>query len=481
MIDGAAATRSRLGENHVITTDSTTALEERSALDRFLRLFADVRAGEGLIAILLTVNLFLLLTGYLIIKTVREALILSEGGAEIKSYAAAGQALLLFLCVPAYGYLASRVNRIKLINGVTLFFVSNLFAFYLMSRLRLPLGVVFFLWVGVFNLFIIAQFWSFANDIYTEDQGKRLFAIVAFGGSLGAILGPKLASALFEPFGPYLLMLVTAGLLGICLIFPNIVNAMERSGGRVAEKASDAAQPLAKGGAFRLVIGKLYLLLIAVLMIVSNLVNTNGEFILGKTVTQQAQRLADSPPAATAKVDMARASTEEEKGKKVRDFIARFYGDFFFTVNLISALAQLFLVSRVMKFSGVPASLFFLPIISLTAYSAISIIPALGFIRLAKIVENSTDYSLQNTARQALFLPTSREEKYTAKAAIDTFFVRTGDVLSTGLVFLTIQLSLSVQVLSLINVFLVVLWLLLVFKIGRNYGTLAARGIGVAA
>ena len=465
----------------MITTDSTTALEERSALDRFLRLFADVRAGEGLIAILLTVNLFLLLTGYLIIKTVREALILSEGSAEIKSYAAAGQAFLLFLCVPAYGYLASRVNRIKLINGVTLFFVSNLFAFYLMSQLRLPLGVVFYLWVGVFNLFIIAQFWSFANDIYTEDQGKRLFAIVAFGGSLGAILGPKLASALFEPFGPYLLMLVTAGLLGICLIFPNIVNAMERSGGRVAEKASDAAQPLAKGGAFRLVIGKLYLLLIAVLMIVSNLVNTNGEFILGKTVTQQAQRLADSPPAATAKEDMARASTEEEKGKKVRDFIARFYGDFFFTVNLISALAQLFLVSRVMKFSGVPASLFFLPIISLTAYSVISIIPALGFIRLVKIVENSTDYSLQNTARQALFLPTSREEKYKAKAAIDTFFVRTGDVLSTGLVFLSVQLSLSVQALSLINVFLIVLWLLLVFRIGRSYGALTAREIGVAA
>jgi ATP:ADP antiporter, AAA family len=460
-----------------MTTDSTIALE-RSPLDRFLRLFADVRAGEGLIAILLTVNLFLLLTGYLIIKTVREALILSEGGAEIKSYAAAGQALLLFLFVPAYGYLASRVNRIKLINGVTLFFVSNLLAFYLMSRLRLPLGVVFFLWVGIFNLFIIAQFWSFANDIYTEDQGKRLFAIVAFGGSLGAILGPKIASMLFEPLGPYLLMLVTASLLGLCLIFPNIVNAMERSGRRAVNKASQAAQPLAKGGAFRLVIGKPYLLLIALLMIVSNLVNTNGEFILGKTVTEEAQNLADMPSA--AKEGMA-ASTEEQRIKKVRDFIGRFYGDFLFTVSLVSALAQLFVVSRIMKFCGVPASLFFLPIISLTGYSVISFIPALAFVRLAKIVENSTDYSLQNTVRQALFLPTTREEKYKAKAAIDTFFVRTGDVLSAALVFLRDQLSLNVQALSLINVFLVVLWLLLVFAIGRSYRALAAKEINVAA
>jgi AAA family ATP:ADP antiporter len=102
-------------------SESTQALEKKSALDRFLLLFADVRAGEGPMAVLLTINLFLLLTAYLVIKTVREALILSDGGAEIKSYAAAGQALLLFLIVPAYGYLASQVNRSRLINGVGFF------------------------------------------------------------------------------------------------------------------------------------------------------------------------------------------------------------------------------------------------------------------------------------------------------------------------------------------------------------------------
>jgi ATP:ADP antiporter, AAA family len=452
-------------------SQSPISAEKRNLLDRLLLLFADVRAGEGLTAILMAINLFLLLTAYLIIKTVREALILSEGGAEIKSYAAAGQALLLLLVVPAYGFVASKVNRISLINWVTVFFVSNLIAFYLLAQIRLPLGVPFFLWVGIFNLFIIAQFWSFANDIYTEDQGKRLFAIVAFGGSLGAILGPKLASWLFEPFGAYRLMLVTAGLLVLAVVLPNIVNRREKSRSLADKKAAGADKPLGKDGAFKLVIGKRYLLLIALLMVVLNLVNTTGEFILGKTVVQEAQRIAIldlAPYAGAAGGDQS----QEQTGKKVQDFIAGFYGNFFFTVNLLSALAQLFLVSRIMKFAGVPASLFFLPILALGSYSFVAFMPVLAYIKVAKILENSTDYSLQNTARQALFLPTSREEKYKAKAAIDTFFVRMGDVLSTALVFVSVQLALGVRVLSVVNVLLVALWFLLVFGIGRSYRAL---------
>ncbi|HUK42403.1 MAG TPA: hypothetical protein VLX11_15210, partial [Candidatus Acidoferrales bacterium] len=134
--------------------------EERTAVDRLLLLVSDVRAGEGHTALLLMANLFLLLTGYLIIKTVREALILSEGGAVVKSYAAAGQALLLLGMMPVYSYVASRVGRIKLVNGVTIFFISNLLIFYFLARAQIPLGVPFFLWVGVFNLFVVAQFWS---------------------------------------------------------------------------------------------------------------------------------------------------------------------------------------------------------------------------------------------------------------------------------------------------------------------------------
>src|SRR5215468_1526991 len=182
---------------------NSVASDKKTSVDRLLLLVSDVRAGEGHTALLLMANLFLLLTGYLIIKTVREALILSEGGAVVKSYAAAGQALLLLALMPVYGYVATRVGRIKLVNGVTIFFIFNLLAFYLLARMQIPLGVPFFLWVGIFNLFVVAQFWSFANDIYTEEEGQRLFPIVAFGGSLGAVVGPKIAGSLFESVGAY--------------------------------------------------------------------------------------------------------------------------------------------------------------------------------------------------------------------------------------------------------------------------------------
>ena len=450
------------------------AADNKTAVDRLLLLVSDVRAGEGHTALLLMANLFLLLTGYLIIKTVREALILSEGGAVVKSYAAAGQALLLLALMPAYGYVGSRVGRIKLVNGVTIFFIFNLLVFYLLARLQVPLGVPFFLWVGIFNLFVVAQFWSFANDIYSEEQGKRLFPIIAFGGSLGAVLGPKIAGSLFESFGAYGLMLVTAAFLGVSVVLLTWVNQSTRH----TNRARVSERPLGRQGAVKLIAGQPYLLLIAALMVGSNLVNTTGEFLLGQKVTEEARRVAVADTTQTMPLETRSSSMQAVTQKKMRDFIARFYGNFFFTVSLVTALAQFFLVSRIIKFCGVAASLFFLPIIALGSYSLVALAPLLVTIHFAKVLENSTDYSLQNTVRQALFLPTSREVKYKAKAAIDTFFVRMGDLLSMGLVFFSLQLSLGTQVLSSVNALLAVIWLLVVIGIGRRYRKLTALAEG---
>ena len=454
----------------MITRQSETfPTEHKTVLERFLTTFTEVRAGEGLTAVLLMLYLFLLLTSYLIIKTVREPLILAEGGAVVKSYAAAGQALLLLFIVPAYGSFASKVNRVKLINWVTVFFISNLIAFYILALLQVPLGIAFFLWVGVFNLFVIAQFWSFANDIYTEEQGKRLFVIIALGGGLGAIVGPAIAGWLFRPLGAYGLMLVSAGILAICMLITKIVNVREKSRSQVAEVKGDVEKPLGREGGFKLVMRQRYLLWIALLMLVLNVINTTGEFILGKTVTAEAQRVVTSEEERAAAAGVADRLTYSNRKKLEQEYIAKFYGNFFFWVSSLSTIVQLFFVSRILKFFGVLGALFFLPMIAFGGYSLIAFMPVLGAIRVVKILENSTDYSLQNTARQALFLPTSREAKYKAKVAIDTFFVRIGDVLSAGIVFTGVQFVLETKGFAAINIVLVMAWLLLILGIAREY------------
>src|SRR5688500_8159304 len=159
-----------------------------SLLHRALRLIAPVNAGEAVSALLLTLNVFLLLTLYYVIKVVREPLILLGGGAELKAYASAGQAVLLLAVVPAFGVLAGRVNGITLRTRRRAVLAACLVASEPLAKAEEPIGLAFCLWVGIFGAMVVSNFWSFANDLYPQDQGKRLFPIVGLGGSIGAIL-----------------------------------------------------------------------------------------------------------------------------------------------------------------------------------------------------------------------------------------------------------------------------------------------------
>lgn len=437
--------------------------DKKNFLERFLAIFTEVKAGEAQTAISLTLNVFLILTAYYILKPVREALILSSEGAEVKSYASAGQAILLLGAVPLYAALASRVSRRKLINSVTLFFVACLVIFYVLAPYQstLHLGVVFFLWMGIFNLMVVAQFWSFANDVYTVQEGKRLFVIVAFGQSAGAVFGSFITKQLIEPVGIYQLMLVAGGILILALLITNWVDHREQDRQKLvaAAKAAQAEKPIGKEGAFKLVLTNKYLLMIAFMMLLLNLVNTTGEYLLGKTVSQAA---------------VAAVAAKEAGGLSVGEYIGKFYSDFFTIVNITGLLVQLFLVSRIIKYLGVRFAILIHPLIALGVYGLVAFYPVLRIVRMAKIADNSTDYSLGNTIRQTLFLPTNREEKYKAKQAIDTFFVRSGDVLSAVLVYAgTHWLVFGLRQFSVVNVCFVVIWFVLAVVIGRRYHELA--------
>ena len=431
----------------------------KSWLDRALSIFADVRAGEGGTALLLAVNIFCILAFYSVLKVVRDTLILTESGAQVKSYSAAGQAALLLVVVPLYGAFASRVNRLYLVCGVTLFFASHLVIFYALGAAGVRIGIPFFLWAGIFNLVVISQFWAFSNDLFTADRGRRLFPVIGIGASLGAFVGAGLSWLGFADLGPYRLMLIAAFGLILPTVLTLWVNRRERSVVRAVDQTPPEA-PLSKEGGFRLVFSDRYLLLIALMMITANLVNTLGGYLLDVFVKNQAQLLAATGAG----------------GLGERDLIGTINSGIATSVNLLALLFQAFLVSRLIKFIGVRGSLFVLPAVALVSYSFMAFIPIFSVIRIAKILENSTDYSIQNTARHALFLPTSREAKYKAKQAIDSFFVRMGDMLQAAIVYAGTQLiALSNRGFAVVNIVFVLITLVIVSRIYREHKRLTEQ------
>jgi AAA family ATP:ADP antiporter len=423
--------------------------EHKTWLDRTLSLFTDVRAGEGAAALLLLVNVFLLLICYSVLKTAREPLILLGGGAEVRSYAAAGQAVVLMGFVPLYSWFATKVNRAKLLVVVYLFFLVNIELFAVGVATGVPyIGVAFYIWVGIFSLSLIAQFWAYANDIYSKDVGDRLFPMIVVGQTAGAPFGAYIAGHLFQARVPTQVVLqISAGLLLLAVLVFLLVNS------RVKNRTRQDAQPLAGGSGFGLVWRSPYLRAIAVMMLLLNAVNTTGEYFVSHLVSDHARLMA----AADANFD-------------AQAYIGSFYGDYQFWVNVLAFVLQAFVASRLVKYQGLRGVLIALPLIALGGYAIIAAGAGFAVVRWVKTAENATDYSIMNTARQLLWLPTSTDEKYKAKQAIDGFFVRSGDVLSAAIVFAgTAILHLSLARFALVNVALVVTWLALALVVLRRH------------
>lgn len=457
---------------------------EKGALEKALGVFADIRGGEAVTALMMVVSGFLLLLSYYLVKVVREPLIVGAGesGAEWKSYAAAGQAVLLVLVLRLYDWLYERSSRMKLLTWTYIFFTLCLIAFFLLANLwnlsgwsaavsataplgdaaidppmqSVVMGVGFFLWVGIFSVFVIAQFWSFANDVYTSEQGKRLFGFIAIGGTVGAAAGSSVAKAMIEALGSEfpvmpvgaLVLVMTLGLLW--LVNKREAAAMARREAAEEEaKGDEQDKKQDNGGGFKLVLSQRYLLYIALLILVLNWVNTTGEYILDRYLKE----------------------TAASEGVAENVFIGSFRGGFFTYVNIVVVALQTLVVSRFIQHLGVRIAIFVLPVVAILGYASLALIPVLTVLKVVKIAENSVDYSLQNTTQQALWLKTTRAAKYKAKAVIDTFFKRAGDVLAAVVVFVgsAAVLDLPLSVFIYLNIALVVVWLLIARGLAREH------------
>ncbi len=449
--------------------------KSRGLLFKFLRLFTVVHPGEPLTVLFLFLNIFLIGLSYSMLKPVRTALILTKYTAEMETYLYAVVAFLLIIVVKAFSYLSSKFPRQKLIAWVTLFFISNLVLFYILNETGTALailGPVYWVWLSIFNVFIIAQFWAFSNDIYAEEAGKRLFPIVMFGQNMGFYLGSKATESLSGYVSAFELMLLAGAILVGCIILTLVVHRREARGSHAGTKEAAAPEevsteraetkPLEKGGGFRVIFRSRYLVLVAFLILALNYVNTTGQYMKSSVWRRAAIEAAD-----TGKI----ADTEEARTQ----YLMKTEADFQSYVNLFAWLIQLFLVSRIFRWIGVRGAMLFLPFIAFGGYSLIIGGATFALVKWTKIAENCTDYSLMNTVKQALFLITSREAKYKAKAAIDTFFVRAGDVLQALTVFIgTTYLALQLEAFAIINVVVASIWILLSFWTMREHKKLSA-------
>ena len=430
--------------------------------ERLLNLISVVKPGEGKSCLLLTINACLIMTAYYLLKVIREPLILAYGGAEYKSYATAFQAGLLMLIVPLFSVLYHRyaANEIRstIINRVLMFFIANLVIFAVLQYFEVNVGMAFYIWLGIFNVMVVAQFWAFAADSYNVRCGQRLFVILAVGATLGAWIGSRSAGIIFPIVGITGIMVIAAVILIISMMLTSMTNGTIPI---MAANDEDLHHDDSKNqwfDGFSVIFKSNYLMLIAAFVVVLIFINSTGEYILARMVSEHSKEL------------LAAATITD-----IKAWQGQFYASYYSWITLGSFLLQLFVVSRIFKWIGIRGAVLILPVIMIIGYGMMMFFPIFALVRFAMTLENSANYSVQNTTRHALFLPVPRKLKYLGKTTIDTFFYRFGDLLYGIFIFAgTKYFEMSVSAYIITNVILAIFILGLAWKVG-HYNSLEVQ------
>jgi len=352
---------------------------------------------------------FCLLCGYSILRPVRDEMAI-EGGLTNLPWMMTGTFLTMLAATPLFGWLSARCSRYRLFLTVYIFFITNLLAFYVLMTSHLsPEWVArgFFVWLSVFNLFVVSVFWSFMDDLFTPEQGARLFGVIAAGGSSGALIGPLLTTGLTFVFPVAVLMLASAAFLVLCL---GCMSRLERwARERSEHHPPHPGDPLR--GSFlagvRLTFSSPYLLGICGYLVI---LTTTATFLYFEQTRLVAEYL-DQPEART-----------------------RLFSGVDFVTNMLTWMTQLFITNRVIGRFGLVAGLLFLPAISVVGFLSIALWPTLAVYVAFSVLRRVGEYALSKPSREVLFTVVSREEKYKAKNFIDTAISRGGDASTAWLI-----------------------------------------------
>ena len=384
-------------------------MERLSAL---LRRLVVLQPGEAPALLASFATLLCMFASYTILRPVRDALGITSGLEKIP-YLFWGVFIVMLVLQPLYGWLTSRFPRAVFLPWVYGFFIANLLGFYVWFRLgadRTWIARTYFVWVSVFNLFVVAAFWSLMADLFTREQAGRVFGFIWAGASTGGLIGPFVAHELAVPLGAINLLPISAALLAVSLVLMIAVIRLQPTQAAAVRVGEPPQADAALGGslwaAFGQVVRSPYLLGIALFVLLMTWVST---FLY---LEQQAF------------VAKAFATADER---------TRFFGGIDFWVQAASLLMQLLFFGRLFKWVGLRAMLVSVPVIMTAGYALVALAPGFMVLVVVYAVRRAGDYALTRPCRDALFTVVSREEKYKAKSLIDTFVYRGGDALSGSL------------------------------------------------
>jgi AAA family ATP:ADP antiporter len=420
-------------------------------MSQLLRRLVVLQPGEAPALLASFATLLCTFSSYTILRPVRDALGITSGLEKIP-YLFWGVFVVMLLLQPLWGWLTSRHPRTVFLPWVYAFFAVNLLAFYLWFRLASDhtwIARTYFVWVSVFNLFVVAAFWSLMADVFTREQAGRVFGFIWAGASTGGLIGPLVAHELAVPLGAINLLPISAGLLLLSLVFMSQVIRWQRGHGAeaavAAETAAVARAERALGGsmwaAFTQVVRSPYLLGIALFVLLMTWVSTflylEQQAFVQKVFTTADQR-------------------------------TRFFAGIDFWVQAASLTMQLLLFGRLFKWVGLRAMLAAVPLIMTAGYAVFALAPGFMVLVVVYAVRRVGDYALTRPCRDALFTVVSREEKYKAKSLIDTFVYRGGDATSGSLYqVLTGPLGATPAVVGWAGAVISAVWMLLALVLGK--------------
>lgn len=425
-----------------------------------IRKLVDVEAHEQATLAWAFVYFFCLLCSYYILRPIRDAMGISAGVEGLQLLYLVTIVAMLAL-VPLFGWLTSRWPRRQFLPVIYLFFIANLLLFYLAFNLfqeSTLLAQGFYLWVNVYNLFVVSVFWSFMADVFSDAQAKRLFGFIAAGGSAGAIAGPTITSTLIGIVGQQSLMLVSALFLVFAIVcISRIVRADEAMGEVEAKlhydvessRREDKEQALQGGlwAGVTLVARSPYLLGICVLMLCYSILST---FLYFQQVQIIAEHFSDSE---TRTIMFARVDL---------------------VVNVLTIVIQLLVTSKLIRWLGIGRTLAIVPIVLAIGLLILGMAPSLGISMLVvvislQIIRRAGYYSIINPAREALYVVLSRAEKYKAKNFVDTSVYRGGDAIAAGLSGLLRGAGFGIASIAFMAVPLALIWAGTSLWLGRRH------------